>query len=509
MDRAPQAAVSAPKPSVISLPGSEYAPPPAIADKLVLLSDGILLVNSSYLRDMSVMAYCDSLRRSGLKHEVKSATNFEIAAYRTSGARVAADGQQLSSAQARLVELMRQANQERASDLHFVNYERETLVRWRVHNSLITRHTLTPTDGQEMCRALYESMTDDADTNYNAQTPQDGRVSSKYLEGVGLQGARIATRPMEYANLMVMRLFRRAEDDDVTSLEQAGYTSLQRAILHRLLRRKGIVLFSGETGSGKSSSLAILMRILLEMFHYRIHLLTIEHPLEKVIKGAVQTVLTGDLSPEGLSRAWASAIANSVRLDIDYLMVGELRDLTSAVAAISGALTGHGLFSTIHADEIFAILDRLFDFGISERRLVNPKLFSGLVNQALAPILCPSCSEPFAKAQSRLDEVTRERVREFCTPDTVRVRGVDVDCSTCGGLGYVGRKVVAEVCMTNSTLLNVYRDDGSAAARKHWIEHMDGYTKCAHVIQRINDGHVDPFDGDSIVPLDEDKIILG
>lgn len=269
------------------------------------------------------------------------------------------------------------------------------------------------------------------------------------------------------------------------------------------------MLFSGETNSGKSHSLAIFMADLLKLFANAIRILTIENPKEITVDGVVHTILTGDLStPEGIEAAWKASIMNTVRLDLDYLMIAELRDMSSALLAVQAALTGHGLMSTIHADEIFAILDRLFDFGVTMRRLCDPRRFTGLINQSLAPVLCTTCRRPFKDHYRELDDITQEHVREFCTPASVFMVGNNKNCPMCNGLGYTGRTLVAEVCLTNKRLLDIYRDDGANDARNYFVKEMNGITKVAHLIERINAGQVDPFQGESIVSLDEDKQTL-
>lgn len=481
-------------------------------DKVLLLSDGTLLVGTDYRADLGVLAFKDRLNRLGIDFSEKL-TDPEVIksiALGTNG-KTAGEPADNSARQNEVLRIIRKAVEDKASDIHFLNYEGKTLVRWRIHGALITKLKLNPKDGELLCRCMYESMTDDAGHTYLIHEPQDGRLSRRFMRDAGLAGARIATRPMEYGNIFVLRLLYTGDNSRVMTLEDAGYLKDQIIALKTMLRRKGIILFSGETGSGKSSSVAIMLRMLLKLFDGKINLLTIENPLEYVIDGAVQTVLTGDLdTPEGISRAWASAITNVVRLDLDYLMVGELRDLASVLAAVGAALTGHGLLSTIHAEEIFAILDRLADFGIDERRLANPKLFKGFINQSLAPILCKKCKLDFPNHYRQIndDGLTAERVREFCKPDSVFLRGKDSDCPACGGLGYVDRRLVAEVCVTNKELLDIYRKEGSASARSYWVSTMNGITKNRHTIMRINDGELDPFDGDTIVPLDEDSLTI-
>lgn len=151
------------------------------------------------------------------------------------------------------------------------------------------------------------------------------------------------------------------------------------------------------------------------------------------------------------------------------------------------------------------------DLAVPIRRLTDASLFTGVVNQSLAPVLCPACKRPFSKFKSDVSEDLRERVSRFCVPGGVYISGNKKDCPTCGGLGIVDRTVVAEAVLTSQSLLNEYRrdDGGSAAARSYWAGEMGGMTKCQHLIQKINEGIVDPFMGEEAVcGLDEDSLII-
>src|SRR5260364_271090 len=270
--------------------------------------------------------------------------------------------------------------------------------------------------------------------------------------------------------------------------------------------------FFGVTGSGKSTSLQVALSLLLQRHEGRINLMTIEQPLEYVIPGAVQTPLLCDLDdPRAVSEAWSRAISNLMRLDPDVMMVGELRDLPSAVAAIQAALTGHGLWTTTHAKGAFASLDRLADLGVAPRRLGDASLFTGLINQPLAPTLCSACKRPCAEHIHEIEDDLRARIEAFTNVKKVYLRGTRPDCPACGGMGVTGRTVVAEIVLTAQPLMDIYRAEagGSAAAKSYWVKQMKGITKCRHLIEKINQGWIDPKMGEEAVcSLAEDTFTL-
>jgi type II secretory ATPase GspE/PulE/Tfp pilus assembly ATPase PilB-like protein len=500
------------KAKVISNTG-KYVVPDAARGKVALLSDFTLLVCESYKRDHAVIAYSKLLERYGVQYTFKHVSLEEVRdaiAGETpkTGAR---QTENISDVQIKAINLIKDAVRLGASDIHILNYQQKSIVKMRIHGQLFVNRELDAEEGQLLCRCMYGSMCDVGDGNYNDRLTQDARLSRDFIKSAGLNGARIATRPMEYGNLFELRLLYGNVKKQKTLLE-LGYNARQVAAINQMIRRKGVNIFSGVTGSGKSTALQVVLSMLLAFHHGRINLLTVEQPLEYVIEGAVQTPLLCDLdNDEEVAREWARSIANLMRLDPDYLMVGELRDLASSMAAIQAAMTGHGMWTTTHAKDAFATFDRLADLAVPLRRLTDASLFTGVVNQCLAPTLCPKCKRTFKNHRSEVSSDLRERVEKHCVVAGVNIAGNDPDCPVCGGLGIVGRTVVAEAVLTNQKLLNEYRRDegGASAARSYWVHQMNGITKCQHLIQKINEGNVDPFMGEEAVcGLDEDSLII-
>lgn len=513
MDMSEVAALESPDIKVISGSGSQYEVPPSARHAVALLSDFTLAVVASYQHDHAVRAYEGLLSRQGVSFERRYMNIEQFTNLLNGGSGNRERAADVSKTQIRVIGLIKQWVREGASDMHFLNYESRTVLKVRIHGLLFEKQEFSPEEGQALCRCMYESMTDVAEPNYNERESQDGRLSRAFLTKAGLNGARIATRPMEYGNLFVLRLLYGSIKKQ-KSLASLGYNPRQVRDIKQMLRRRGVNIFSGVTGSGKSTSLQVALTMLLDLHHRLINLLTVEQPLEYVIEGAVQTPLVGaDVDDmQAVNEAWSKAISNLMRLDPDFIMVGELRDLASAISAIMAALTGHGLWTTTHAADAFASLDRLADLGVPDRRLGNAKLFTGLINQSLAPVLCPDCKRPYKQASKVLSEDLRERVERFCIPSLVFVRGDSQDCRTCGGMGVVDRTVVAEVVLTTQRLLSIYASDsgGTGQARTFWAKEMSGQTKCMHLIQKINEGIVDPYLGEEAVcGLDEDTLTIG
>lgn len=194
-------------------------------------------------------------------------------------------------------------------------------------------------------------MCDVSEEDYYENRSQNGRLKSHYLRELGLTGARIGTRVSDDGNVMVLRLLKRGERK---SLEALGYLPEQIELVNGMVRSPlGLNIFSGPTGSGKSTTIEVLVQDLLDYHARKINVLTVEHPPEYRMDGAVQTPLMCDSDDhESVARAWANAIAELLRLDPDAIVIGEMRDLDSAAAAFRAAMTGHLVFTTNHANTV-------------------------------------------------------------------------------------------------------------------------------------------------------------
>src|SRR5260363_168782 len=151
------------------------------------------------------------------------------------------------------------------------------------------------------------------------------------------------------------------------------------------------------------------------------------------------------------------------------------------------------------------------DLGVAPRRLGDASLFTGLINQALAPTLCSACKRPCAEHIHEIEDDLRARIEAFTNVKKVYLRGTRPDCPACGGMGVTGRTVVAEIVLTAQPLMDIYRAEagGSAAAKSYWVKQMKGITKCRHLIEKSNQGWIDPKMGEEAVcSLAEDTFTL-
>lgn len=505
---------------VLTAEGGPYSLPAQLRDMMCFMDDGVLYVSASHGTNHHVLGFMERLSRNKVRFKIQKVPLSEIkqlyetapvapAVAGTTKATAAKPGEESTHRQVEVVRLIREAVDLGASDVHFIVDYQLCKIRFRMDGDLGTRHELITQHGNELCATIYQSMCDVADPIYNPGKSQDARLKRSFLKQCGLFGARIATRPTDTGTLMELRLLYDRRSAKPT-LDTLGYLPEQTALVRRMGQRTtGINIFSGPTGSGKSTTLECVLTDLLRVFENKIHLLTIEDPPEYTIPGAVQTPILCDKDDDdAISREWARSIANAMRLDPDVMMIGEMRDLASAAAAFRAAMTGHGVWTTLHANDALSILERLRDIGVEVSLLTDPALVTGLINQSLVRKICLDCQPKYFKDyRESLPEDLVERVERTCIAEKVRLKGDG--CPKCKGTGIAGRTVVAEVIMPTKAFMRVFQSQGKAEAREFWVRQMNGITKNQHLIRRINEGLVDPTLGErDVCPLDEDLITL-
>jgi len=484
--------------------GARWALSPELRQLCALTAAGELYLSQAHQTDTYVLAFMDRLERAGVEFTVKPVTMSVIKGLYDSeqraGAGLAAAGANSTQRQQEVIRIMGIAHQRGASDIHFLLGHEITKIRFREHGQMTNYSEIPTSIGLELCSALYNSMCDVSEEHYQPETKQDARVSRRYVDQLGLFGARVATRPKADGPMMVLRLL--YDDQTKRTEEDLGFLPEQVTLLRRIRTLPyGINLFTGPTGSGKSKSIQVMINLLADECQETKHILTVEDPPEYPIK-ANQT-------PLGTDETWADAISNSVRLDPDVLMYGEMRDLESAKAAYRGAMTGHLVLSTLHTNNAIASLQRLIDLGVDESLATDPALTTGIVNQSLVPVLCPHCRIPLSSPASRgrIDSALFERLASLISLKDVCLLGDG--CDHCRGLGIVTRTVVAEILLPTHRFMQVFREEGASDARNYWVKELGGITKLRHTLMKIAKGLVDPALAEKVVgPLDNDRYML-
>ncbi|MDE1912172.1 MAG: Flp pilus assembly complex ATPase component TadA [Pseudomonadota bacterium] len=486
--------------TLLTAAGGPFELKPELRQLCALTSDGILYVSAQHQTDAYVMAFEDQLEHENHPFEVKICSMSTIKALYQ--ANDDANGKALSATetkrQAQVVQLLGEAHRNNASDVHFVVGHDITRIFFRIDGLLWEAEQHQSKVGMELCSSLYNSMCDVAKEHYQPQVSQDARVKRAYVEQLGLFGARVATRPLVDGPLMVLRLL--YDDKNKMTLEDLGFLPQQIEAFSRIRSMPyGVNLITGPTGSGKSKSQQVNLNLLYQECGGTKHILTMEDPPEYPI--------LANQSPLGAGETWNEGITNTMRLDPDILMYGEIRDLASAQAAFRGGMTGHLVLSTLHTNNAVAALQRLIDMGVDRYLVTDPALMTSVVNQSLLPLLCPHCRVPAVAHLDQLNAALTQRLRDLQAIDLTYLKGPG--CPHCKSRGVIGRTVVAETLLTDLKFMRVFNEQGASAARRHWVKEMGGITKTAHTIIKLKQGLVDPRHAETMVgPLDFDRQTL-
>ena len=326
--------------------------------------------------------------------------------------------------------LLFRAVKEKASDIHIEPYEKDFVVRYRVDGVLkdIIRQP-KKAHAAISSRIKVMGQLDIAEK----RLPQDGRIKIK-LAGKDVD-IRLSTVPVIYGERVVMRLLE--QTSTVLQLKQLGFSERSTNLIEGLISKKyGIILVTGPTGHGKSTTLSAALS---KMNSPERNILTVEDPIEYQITGINQVQVNAKI---GLT--FASALRSFLRQNPDIIMVGEIRDKETAEIAINASLTGHLVLSTLHTNDAPGSLTRLIDMGV-EPFLVSSSLL-GVIAQRLIRKLCTKCREPHTPSEFELHEIGLDKIPEGAT----FFKGVG--CPSCNQTGYAGRTVIHELMMLDDKI---------------------------------------------------------
>ncbi|RYF09174.1 MAG: type II secretion system protein GspE, partial [Deltaproteobacteria bacterium] len=323
--------------------------------------------------------------------------------------------------------LISQSVKEHASDIHIEPSERDLVVRFRIDGILYEK--IRPP--KRLQASIASRIKIQAGLNIaEKRLPQDGRIRIK-IAGKDID-IRVATAPTSYGERITMRLLDRSSI--LLDLSDLGFSPDNLKQMGGLIQKShGIILVTGPTGSGKTTSLYACLSVINSP---DLNILTIEDPVEYQLNGVSQT----QVNPK-INLTFASGLRSFLRHDPDVIMVGEIRDLETAEIAIQAALTGHLVLSTIHTNDAPGAITRLVDMGV-EPFLVASSVV-GIMAQRLVRTLCKECKAPY--------EATLEEIRELgLSPDMVGPKPTfwrGLGCQNCLKTGYKGRCGIHEMLM--------------------------------------------------------------
>lgn len=462
------------------------------AKLLCLLSDGRLLVAAGHEMNPHVLSYRARLERLHHAHRPVAASFDLIARVYQAAIHRRDPSQDHTKMQIYAKDLLKQACAQRASDIHIRVGKGGTEILFRVHNDLTRICDHTREHGERLLATMYAAMTTVSDNAYKPNERQDASIGDRDKLPDMLYGVRIATAPTSDGSVMVLRLLYNDAGDDI-DLQPLGF-SVAHASMLQLLKDQpiGLNIISGPTGSGKSTTLQRVLAGQLLQSQGRLHVITVEDPVEYPIAGAVQTPVTNVSTEEDRSRLFSAAIANAMRLDPDTIMIGEVRDRASAQSTLRAAMTGHQVWTTVHANNAMAIIDRLVDLGLPLPMLADPSVTTGLISQRLVKLLCPGCRVPLLGHEAELAPALLRRVKRAAAQALDNIYLVGPGCALCSGHGTRGRTVVAEVLLPDAKFFDFIRAGQKLQAAEYWLHELGGRTVLDHAVDKIVAGQVDP-----------------
>ncbi len=320
-----------------------------------------------------------------------------------------------------------------ASDIHFQPQEKSTLVRFRIDGILQNVSELSP----EIYKQVAQQIKYEAGMKLNViNIPQDGRLS--FMVNERKIDVRISTIPTEFGETIVMRILDSGKK--FASFEELGFSERDLKKLKEISDlSQGMILVTGPTGSGKTTSLYSMLNLYNTPER---KIITLEDPIEYHLMRIVQSQIS-----EKSGYTFAKGLESVLRQDPDVVMIGEIRDIDTANTALQAALTGHVMLSTLHTNSAIESIPRLINMGL-EAYMIAPALDT-LMAQRLVRQFCPHCKKQEAISETeqkyfaeKLAEATLITKESYPTPTELPVA---VGCEVCNHTGYLGRIVVAEV----------------------------------------------------------------
>ncbi len=465
---------------------AEFALPKDTQSLIAYFSGGEIIISRTHQYDGRVLAFIDLLHQKNkiVKQPFYSdlgliSNIYKINDERLGGtihSRIDYDNQM----QKDFVDIIARAAAQKVSDIH-IEVADQTTVYFRIDGSMQPVFEYNSQWGESFVRAAFASA-DISNSSYaqnEYQTAQkDGRTPLRgtkdlYLPN-GILGIRMQFNPIAFGSqYVVMRLLYDNPSEGIKT-EQEFNEYEQKLLLRLRSAPTGLVIVAGPTSSGKSTTLVRNMALMLKERRYEINLITVEDPAEQKIFGAHQIPVVNAVNEEQREEKFTEALAAALRSDPDTLMVGEIRTLSAAQLTVKGALSGHNVWTTLHANSAMGALTRLLDMGVEAFKLKDETMMRGLVSMRLFKKLCPYCRE---RLSDHHDHNAYNRVKETFGDlglNQTYIRGAG--CEHCNGTGTIGRIKAGEIIMTNSEFLSLALSGDTEGATKYWLEKMNGRT---------------------------------
>lgn len=417
------------------------------------------------------------------------------------------------------LEILTLAASYRASDIHILVNGTYTEVQCRIKGELRILTRLSQEEGQSIIRSFYQGIAVVKDSSFQPLQIQNAQISGPILNETDLSSVRIVCGPAypveDGGGFMILRLQYRdttksrsggfalnalpypRRPSEKLRLEELGYSPAQIEKIRYLIEgSSGIVLFTGPTGSGKTTSIYELLKETARVLPM-LRTLSIENPVEYPMPWAVQLSISGNSEANDEGDVFGEYLKHALRMDPDWLFLGEIRSPGVALTAFEASLTGHKVVSTVHTEDPFSVPDRIEIMDISRlprRMFCNSKMIRGIVNQRLVPQLCPACSVLLRDTDvNSLPPRLYSALKTYGDLSQVRVRGPG--CRECFGDGSSRRIAIAEIILTDTDLMRDFIENNADIARRNYRARPDSdKSVLATAMDGVLAGRIDPQD---------------
>lgn len=382
------------------------------------------------------------------------------------------------------------------SDLHIKVYADEAEIFIRKDGDMFLLRQIEAEIGHSLLAALYNTA-EDADSTYKLNSYQAARImASKSRISVPdrLQSIRLQFNPLGQGGRYMIARFLYVEKTSITNIDvldpvKYGFHPLQAEAFKRLRQLPiGVNIISGPTGSGKSTTLKNILELLYIEKKAKVNIISIEDPPEYEITGTAQLPITNVDTEEERATEYRKAITAALRSDPDIIMPGEARDAEVINLVFTAAMTGHQVWTSLHANSAVSIFDRLKDQGVDSFKLIDPELVTGLVAQRLVKKLCTNCSLTYElfKKSNELSEIEEKIIKGYY--QSVRFPNND-GCDQCQS-GYSGRTIIAEIIEPDQVFLSLIDQGKRNEAVNYWQSNLAGITMKDHAWMKVISGEI-------------------
>ena len=490
-------------------PENTIATSPFVTNSLALFSDGTLYITKGRETHPEVVSFIEGHARIGTKilrmARIEYRDLLRIYEEKDGGSHKK-KVRERTDKQREFLEIIAQASIMHASDIHMTLWPTLTTIEFRIDGVIEKTGEVSHQDGRALMIAAF-NMADTSGISHQMQNYQEARISSMSASlPTGLQALRLQFNPLVFrGRILIVRLLYSETQQSMTGLQDLGWGNIHtRAFEVARQKATGVTIISGPTGSGKSTTLKVLLEVLkressLENMKER-HILTVEDPPEYVIDEVHQMPVVEVENREERAEEFTKAINAALRSDPDTIVIGEVRDKESARLAFSAAMSGHQVWTTLHCNSAASIIPRLHDIGVEDYKIADPENIGVLVAQRLPRMLCTKCRIPFLEGlkDEELISMTYQKMDLKNMHRLFQDQGLKIGqvylaskgCAECRG-GYAGRTIMGEAIVPDIEFLSYASQGKMVEAHRYWLEEMKGTPFQAHGLEKMLSGAID------------------